>query len=942
MTNKITVKTATEALSSHAKHIEHDPEANSVFAYAHDLFQMLEDGRAEIGDMETLIQDVFVTLLEERAEKFKAQHTIGENDVWACAEEELTKLANKGWDAFREAVESSRGGIVFTGHPTFALSQKLRSSFASKVSDVSVKEKNPFFELVRNDEREWSKNITLFEEHKEAQEALANAQNAMHEFAGRIIDVAKENFPKKWTSLRPQLPTIASWLGYDLDGRTDIHWSQSFAFRLNEKAVQLTRYAKTLSKIENVCEHNDLKRTIGEIVQRIEAAADITGVEAKIFSKDLAIPKNLVDAANTLTAENDARIKSTDELLELIDGLIDAGSVCRKSAKALLILRAQIQMLQLGTARIHLRLNAAQIGTVISRDLNLETEHRDPDRGALRKLAKKAETAEALKVNFADLFLEQSSARRQFMMCAQILKHVDASSCIRFLIAESENPATVMAALYLARQYGVAEQLDISPLFETPRALETGGRFIEQLLKEPVYLSYLKSRGYLAIQLGFSDAGRFIGQVSADMAIERIHNLISIAVSQTGTPLELLIFNTHGESMGRGAWPGTFKQRFDHLLSGWTRYKSRKRGVPIKHEVSFQGGDGFLHFANPALAESTYAAFAAHLFEDIGEDVENDPFYSRTDLVWDFYRALRQWHERLFDNEDYGRLLGDFATSFLVKAGSRQRRRASGPRGPRSLRAISHNATLQQIAAPLNTAAGIGSALRREHDQIIEVIKSSPRMRGLIRLAANARTVTSVPALRAYGRVFDPSFWVALTRRSSDENALAYRRIYYLLQQQETSSSIEKIANVLSIDLIKFDPILAQMDSVPSAEERHEARGLLHILHSIRQALMMKALSLAGRLPLVSRRHEDSVIDIMNQIKAMHISTAVEILKEIFPASRTEEINLQAIEEQGHMAGNPANGYDELHSRIIEPLEQIDRQLHMITLAVSQAYGAYG
>ena len=46
--------------------------------------------------------------------------------------------------------------------------------------------------------------------------------------------------------------------------------------------------------------------------------------------------------------------------------------------------------------------------------------------------------------------------------------------------------------------------------------------------------------------------------------------------------------------------------------------------------------------------------------------------------------------------------------------------------------------------------------------------------------------------------------------------------------------------------------------------------------------------------------------------------------------------------ESGHMAGSLANGYDELHTEVIEPLDQIDCLLHIITLALSQAYGAYG
>jgi phosphoenolpyruvate carboxylase len=42
------------------------------------------------------------------------------------------------------------------------------------------------------------------------------------------------------------------------------------------------------------------------------------------------------------------------------------------------------------------------------------------------------------------------------------------------------------------------------------------------------------------------------------------------------------------------------------------------------------------------------------------------------------------------------------------------------------------------------------------------------------------------------------------------------------------------------------------------------------------------------------------------------------------------------------MTGSPANGYDQLHAEVIKPLDEIDRLMHMTTLAVCQAYGAYG
>ena len=55
------------------------------------------------------------------------------------------------------------------------------------------------------------------------------------------------------------------------------------------------------------------------------------------------------------------------------------------------------------------------------------------------------------RVNLASIFLEAMTARRQLMLCAQFLKHIDADTPIRFLIAECEAPATVMGAVYLAR-----------------------------------------------------------------------------------------------------------------------------------------------------------------------------------------------------------------------------------------------------------------------------------------------------------------------------------------------------------------------------------------------------------------------------------------------------------------------------------------------------------
>jgi len=927
---------AQDFLRQEAARIDADPLTNSVFSLAQTLFRKLESGEFSLEQFSRLADAVHLTLLDERAAQFRAQHEGANPKVaWAPVRARLMALAGEGFEAFRQVVETPSGGIVFTAHPTFALSRDLRAALAAYVTKPAAAHRAALKAEAGADGRDWNKSITLEAEHQEAQDALRHAAEAQALYAGLVIETAREAFPGAWQNLRPALPTLASWVGYDLDGRTDIPWFRSVQLRLGEKAEQLTRYA---SQLEGVLAGIKAPAALAGLPKKLKRAAKAAAEHAARFAGDLTDADRLVEAANALTADHPGKLTDVRELTDVIDAALAA--VPDVTAAQLMVLRAQMDALQLGTARIHLRVNAAQVRTVIARDLGLETEDRELGRVALSQLAQKARRSKPLPVNFADLFREQSTARRQFMMCAQLLKHVDSGSVIRFLIAESENPATVMGALYLARQYGVDGQLDISPLFETPEALETGGRFIERLLEEPEFLTYVKQRGYLSIQLGFSDSGRFIGQVAASMAIERIHNLIIRALAARKANVSLLIFNTHGESMGRGGWPGSFEQRFDHLLTPWTRAGAAARGVPLIHEVSFQGGDGFLHFATPELAETSYAAWcASRLAPPPGELA--DPFYTRTDLVWDFYRSLRAWHERLFANADYGRLLGSFASGLVVRAGSRQKKRSGGPTGPAALRAISHNATLHQLGIPVNTAAGIGSSLQRESERLAALINESPRMHSLILLASHARTRTSLPALRAYANLFDPSVWIAHARLAPGERAGAYRAAYYVLRTDETATSIHRIANLLSIDLGRFDRLLADVHGVPSAEARHEGRLEMHVLHALRQALIMKAIALAGSIPRISERHDVSQRDIIRMVAELRLTETTELLARIFPRAQADEAPLASLEEAG--SGQTSGfGYDRIHADIIDPLDEIDRTLHGISVALTHAYGAFG
>ena len=125
-------------------------------------------------------------------------------------------------------------------------------------------------------------------------------------------------------------------------------------------------------------------------------------------------------------------------------------------------------------------------------------------------------------LDFGSLLAEQSSAARLMMTVAQIIKHVDAASPVRFLIAETESGYTLLCALWLARLFGVEDQVEISPLFETGDALERGARVLDEALRSPHWRDYLRRTGQLCLQFGYSDSGRYVGQLAASYLIERL------------------------------------------------------------------------------------------------------------------------------------------------------------------------------------------------------------------------------------------------------------------------------------------------------------------------------------------------------------------------------------------------------------------------------------
>ena len=161
------------------------------------------------------------------------------------------------------------------------------------------------------------------------------------------------------------------------------------------------------------------------------------------------------------------------------------------------------------------------------------------------------------------------------------------------------------------------EKIDISPLFETEKGLSTGHEVIASLLKNVHYKKYVIKRKKLSIQTGYSDAGRYLGQSAAVLSIENLQRKIAKILSDNNLPnVKLLIFNTHGESIGRGGHPFSLLDRLSYVNCPFTRKKLREWNINLVQEISFQGGDGYQYFMNHDLALASIARILDFCFNN--------------------------------------------------------------------------------------------------------------------------------------------------------------------------------------------------------------------------------------------------------------------------------------------------------------------------------------
>jgi phosphoenolpyruvate carboxylase len=928
-----------------------DPFSNPILLFALELTLRIDRGEITLDSLENLVQRLTVEAFADRAERLGAY--LGETRV-SVNEQAITAMIEQkalagSFEEFSEGLGSILFGVVFTAHPTFSIAQELAHSLVELATEATA-EGAPLNQVGREERLAIALNsahrppeeLSLEVEHAWVTEALNHAHDALEGVHRTALKVAREHWPEQWTKLEPRLVTLASWVGYDQDGRTDVTWTRTIAARLADKLEMIERHRRRVDELIGAAS-GDFLQALAPLGVMLNAASATVATQLELVREAERDPAKTAAFARAMAAGRERGLVETAPIVALIDAALESAA-SDQQREDLQVVRASLKTHGLGLAHIHVRLNSSQLHNAARRLVGLETEPNDPAnrRSYFNTINDLLGRVQPLAISFGSLMEESASAKRLMMTVAQIVKFIDAETPIRFLIAETETGFTLLAALYYARLFGVADQIEISPLFETEEAFERGERVIEEALKSPHYRSYLERTGRLAVQFGFSDSGRFIGQMAATFRIERLRLRLAQLLERQGLGrLEVILFNTHGESIGRGGHPQTLADRLRYAAPPMSRSEFERRGLRVKEEVSFQGGDGYMPFMTPAAATATMREILAFAL-DVSDETRNDPIYAAPDYAAEFFATVQQEFSNLVDDPDYAALLSLFGTNLLYRTGSRPVAREAEGWGrptkiehPAQLRAIPNNAILQQLGFMANTLHGIGRAVAKDPEMFQAMRGRSPRFRRALQMVAAALDRTELDVLRAYVNTLNPAMWLngaGRTRRPARAKAL--RELAQLTGRLDRHDRLARLVRRLQADQLW---LLGVMEPVESPQRRR-----LILLHGIRVAVIQRICLLATEIPAFSPQLGVTRDDILARILELDVPSAVERLRRIFPHGDGAPDLHDDFGEKSEYRPETSLSYAIEHDALFGPMLKLFDLARRIGTAITYEIGAIG
>lgn len=290
-----------------------------------------------------------------------------------------------------------------------------------------------------------------------------------------------------------------------------------------------------------------------------------------------------------------------------------------------------------------------------------------------------------------------------------------------------------------------------------------------------------------------------------------------------------------------------------------------------------------------------------------------------------------------------------FGLGLLKTTGSRVSRRQSDIGADRTMslrqiRAIPHNAILQQIGYPVNVIAGAGTAAGKEMESIAELLGRSERGNQLVRLLRAANGIASIKTVAAHGELFNSAYWASRPYRGTEtalENACLALAEY--LTKDDRSGVFRRLTSRLRVDWMKLHRLLSLVPGQKAGRDpaQDADRRNIGLLQSLRLSLLMHMFIRAVQVPPFARSNDVSREDVLEMVLSLRVDDALAQLRRAYPVIEPEITDF-AVDEETDYPDHRGEDYGAIRARFIDPIERAHALNIRIAVAIANYFGAHG
>jgi len=260
----------------------------------------------------------------------------------------------------------------------------------------------------------------------------------------------------------------------------------------------------------------------------------------------------------------------------------------------------------------------------------------------------------------------------------------------------------------------------------------------------------------------------------------------------------------------------------------------------------------------------------------------------------------------------------------------------------RQIRAIPHNAILQQLGYPVNVIAGLGSAADGNYEELAALLHESERGRQLVRLARSANALASIKTVAAYGELFNSAYWASRPYRGVESHlSAACESLAEYLTTDDRTGVFRRLASRLRVDALKLHRLMALIPDEEPLDDRENIRRAIGAAQALRLALLQHMFLKAVSIPAFSRANDISRDDVLEMVFSLRIDDALAQMRRAYPTS-FPKIGDFAIDAPSDYPDGENEGYRLIRRDYIDPIERANRLSLQISTAIANIFGAHG